>query len=60
MMANGVLVSHTVGNGQETWRWREAPTSSYLMTATNGPFETKFYTGPSGCRCMTRSIRIRR
>ncbi len=49
VMANGVLVSHTVGNGQETWRWREDnPMSSYLMTATNGPFETKFYTTAFG------------
>ena len=35
--ANGELVSHTSGSGQETWHWREdSPMASYLTTATNG------------------------
>jgi aminopeptidase N len=44
VMANGELVSHTSGGGEETWRWREnSPMAPYLTTITNGPFETEFY-----------------
>ena len=44
VMANGELVSHTTDGGKEVWRWREdSPMSSYLATATNGPFQTRFY-----------------
>jgi aminopeptidase N len=43
-LANGELVSHTTEGGKEVWRWREdSPMSSYLTTATNGPFQTRFY-----------------
>jgi aminopeptidase N len=49
VMANGELVSHTTGGGKETWRWREdSPMASYLATATNGPFQTSFYTSAFG------------
>jgi aminopeptidase N len=42
VMANGRLVSHTTGAGEETWRWSENdPMASYLATATNGVFETE-------------------
>jgi aminopeptidase N len=44
VMANGELVSHTSTAGHETWRWREdSPMASYLVTATNGPFEFEQY-----------------
>jgi aminopeptidase N len=49
VMANGELVSHTSGNGKETWRWREdTPMAPYLATATNGTFQTRFYSTASG------------
>jgi aminopeptidase N len=42
VMANGQLVSHTTGGGEETWRWSEdRPMASYLTTATNGVFQTQ-------------------
>ena len=49
VMANGELISHRSRGGRETWRWRErTPMAPYLATATNGPFQTKFYSTPSG------------
>jgi aminopeptidase N len=43
VMANGVLLSHETAHGRTTWRWREdEPMVSYLATATNGRFETRF------------------
>jgi aminopeptidase N len=45
VMANGELVSHTSTAVGERWRWREDdPMAPYLATATNGPFQTDFYT----------------
>jgi aminopeptidase N len=42
-MANGVLASYTEHGDTTTWRWVErSPMASYLTTATNGPFETRF------------------
>jgi aminopeptidase N len=42
-MANGVLVSQTDNGDTVTWRWRESvPMATYLATATNGVFETRF------------------
>src|SRR5215218_10227645 len=49
VMANGELDSHTTAGGEETWRWSEdAPMAPYLATATNGVFQTDFYTSDSG------------
>jgi aminopeptidase N len=49
VMANGELDSHTSAGGEETWRWSEdAPMAPYLATATNGVFQTDFYTTDSG------------
>jgi aminopeptidase N len=49
VMANGRLVSHTTAGGKETWRWSEdSPMASYLTTATNGVFQTEFYTTEFG------------
>jgi len=43
-MANGRLLSNRTRGGKTTWHWFEdSPMSSYLATATNGPFETRFY-----------------
>ncbi len=43
-MANGELDGHTTSAAGETWRWSEdAPMAPYLATATNGVFETEFY-----------------
>jgi aminopeptidase N len=48
-MANGVLVSRTENGDTVTWHWRESvPMIPYLATATNGVFETRFETLPSG------------
>ncbi len=48
-MANGELVSHRTRGGREIWRWREdSPMAPYLATATNGRFQTRFYSTPSG------------
>ena len=44
VMANGRLLWHRSAGGKEIWRWSEdSPMSPYLATATNGPFETRFY-----------------
>jgi aminopeptidase N len=49
VMANGELISQTTENGMTTWHWRElTPMAPYLATATNGAFNTNFYTLPSG------------
>ena len=49
VMANGELVSQTTQGGKTTWHWRElTPMAPYLATATNGTFQTNFYTLPSG------------
>jgi aminopeptidase N len=43
VMANGVLVGRDTAHGRTTWRWREdEPMASYLATATNGRFQTRF------------------
>ena len=42
-LANGRLIYKRTHRGRTTWRWFEdTPLSSYLTTATNGPFETRF------------------
>ena len=42
-LANGRLLYSRTHGGRTTWRWVEdSPMSSYLTTATNGPFETRF------------------
>jgi aminopeptidase N len=46
VMANGELEpgSPTTEGGKTTWRWAENdPMASYLVTATNGPFDFKQY-----------------
>jgi aminopeptidase N len=44
VMANGELISQRTRQGKTTWHWRElSPMAPYLTTATNGPFETRFY-----------------
>jgi aminopeptidase N len=45
-IANGELLGDPVtAGGRTTWRWAETnPMSSYLATATNGEFMTRFYT----------------
>jgi aminopeptidase N len=41
-VANGDLVSHTSTRRKETWHWSEdSPMASYLVTATNGVFQTE-------------------
>jgi aminopeptidase N len=48
-MANGTLVSKTDSGDTTTWRWREtSPMVSYLATVTNGFFELRTGTLPSG------------
>jgi aminopeptidase N len=48
-LANGSLVSQTDNGATTTWRWREdRPMATYLSTATNGFFETRFRTLPNG------------
>ena len=43
-MANGRLLGQRTRGGRTTWRWYEdSPMAPYLATATNGPFETRFY-----------------
>ena len=44
--ANGELISSpTTEDGKTTWRWADtAPMAPYLATATNGNFDTDFYT----------------
>ena len=63
VMANGELVSHTSGSGQETWRWREdSPMASYLDDgAPTALFQTElsYTTTASGCPCSTPWIRTR-
>ena len=45
VMANGELISQTTSAGKTTWHWRElTPMAPYLATATNGTFQTNFYT----------------
>jgi aminopeptidase N len=45
VMANGILVSHTVVGARTTWRWHEGdPMAPYLATATLGRFDLKQYT----------------
>jgi aminopeptidase N len=42
-LANGRLLYKRTHHGRTTWRWFEdSPLASYLTTATNGPFETRF------------------
>jgi aminopeptidase N len=49
VMANGRLLYKRTHKGRTTWAWYEdTPLSSYLTTATNGPFETRFRRLPSG------------
>ena len=50
VMANGDLISGpTSAGGKDTWHWRESdPMAPYLATATNGAFQTRFYTADSG------------
>ncbi len=44
VMANGRLLGQRTRGGRTTWRWYEdSPMAPYLATATNGPFETRFY-----------------
>ena len=44
VMANGRLISEHTRDGWTTWHWSEdSPMAPYLATATNGPFETRFY-----------------
>jgi aminopeptidase N len=44
VMANGRLLGQRTSGGRTTWRWFEdTPMAPYLATATNGPFETRFY-----------------
>jgi hypothetical protein len=48
-LANGRLVYTRTHGGRTTWRWYEdSPLASYLTTATNGPFETRFGRLPGG------------
>jgi aminopeptidase N len=48
-LANGVFVGKTDNGDTTTWRWREnRPMATYLSTATNGVFELRFGTLPSG------------
>src|SRR4051794_23114803 len=50
VMANGVLLGSDTAHGMTTWRWREySPMVSYLATATNGTFQTRF-DRPGGLR----------
>src|SRR5918998_401587 len=47
VIANGELVAQTTEAGRTTWHWREGdPMAPYLATATNGVFQTSFYTLP--------------
>jgi aminopeptidase N len=49
VMANGLLISHTTAGDEETWHWSEgSPMASYLTTATNGVFQTDFYSTDFG------------
>jgi aminopeptidase N len=49
VMANGTLVSKTDSASTTTWHWRESsPMVSYLATVTNGFFELRTRTLPSG------------
>jgi aminopeptidase N len=42
-IANGRLLFKRTRHGRTTWAWSEdTPMASYLATATNGPFETRF------------------
>jgi aminopeptidase N len=42
-MSNGILLSRRERGGKTTWHWLERfPMASYLATATNGVFETRF------------------
>ena len=42
-MSNGILLSRRESGGKTTWHWLErVPMASYLATATNGVFETRF------------------
>ncbi len=48
-LANGELISQTTTDGKTTWRWADdAPMAPYLATATNGDFQTDFYTDTNG------------
>jgi aminopeptidase N len=48
-LANGRLIYTRTHGGRTTWRWYEdSPLASYLTTATNGPFETRFGRLPGG------------
>ena len=48
-LANGRLLWTHTHHGHTTWRWAEdSPLASYLVTATNGPFDTRFERLPNG------------
>jgi aminopeptidase N len=48
-LANGRLLWTHTHHGRTTWRWAEdSPLASYLVTATNGPFDTRFGRLPNG------------
>jgi aminopeptidase N len=50
-MGNGTLLSTRTHGGWTTWRWLERkPMASYLVTATNGVFQTRFDVLPGGIR----------
>jgi aminopeptidase N len=50
-IGNGILLSSRTQNGWTTWHWLERkPMASYLVTATNGAFETRFGTLAGGVR----------
>lgn len=49
VIANGVLVSRQTRRDTTTWRWLvTTPMASYLATATNGTFQTRFRRLPGG------------
>src|SRR3954470_11166255 len=46
VMGNGILASRREARGRTTWRWIEpTPMASYLVTASNGTFLTRFRPG---------------
>jgi aminopeptidase N len=48
-ISNGILLSRREHRGKTTWHWLERfPMASYLATATNGVFETRFGRLPNG------------
>jgi len=57
-VANGELMSHTTGEGVDTWVWEESrPMATYLIQLLTGDYELVEGTGPNGLPLLSAVLR---